>query len=166
MFSDSFRIIAQSSSLRHFGLYLLKNCCYLRLWEQWLDQEALVTSGFRGKSIYGCAAHKSLISILFTTHLRFISICMHSCRRILDPGLSSSIEHNTKQSNLERSGKRKIKSTSKSCRRFLHTTLAVLPKVRLNLGLLGKKLTIHNPDRRYRFPMPPRMRRPSSSDRE
>ena len=67
---------------------------------------------------------------------------MHSCRRILDPDLFSSIEHNIKQSKLERSDKHKIKSTSKSCRRFLYTILAVLPKVRLNLGLLGKKLII------------------------
>lgn len=107
-----------------------------------MDQETLVTSGFRGNSIYECAAHKSLITILCTTHLYFISICMHSCRRILDPVLFPSIEHNIKQSKLERSGKHKIKSTSKSCRRFLYTTLAMLPKVRLNLGLLGKKLTI------------------------
>ena len=121
---------------------MLNNCCCLRLWGQWLDQEALVTSGFRGKSIYGCAAHKSLITILFTTHLHFISICMHSCRRILNPGLFPSIEHNPIKSKLDRSGKHKIKSTSKSCRCFLYTILAVLPKVRLNLGLLGKKLII------------------------
>ena len=119
---------------------MLNNCCCSRLWEQWLDEETLVTSGFRGNSIYGCAPHKSLISILFVTHLRFNYICMHSCRRNLNPGLFSIIEHNPFKSKLDRSGKHKIKSTSKSCRRFLYTILAVLPKVRLNLGLLGKKL--------------------------
>jgi hypothetical protein len=77
-----------------------------------------VTSGFRGRSIYGCTAHKSLISILFSIRLQFISICMHSCRRIINPNLFLSIEQNLIKSKLDRSGKHKIKSTSKSCRHF------------------------------------------------
>jgi hypothetical protein len=89
-----------------------------------------------------CCSHKSLISIWYTINMHFISICMHSCMRILNPDLFPSIEHNPIMSKLDRSGKHKIKSTSKSCRRFLYTILAVLPKVRLNLALLGKKLII------------------------
>lgn len=73
---------------------------------------------------------------------RFNYICMYSCRRNLNPGLFSIIEHNPFKSKLDRSRKHKIKLTSKSCRRFLYTILAVLAKVRLNLGLLGKKLII------------------------
>jgi hypothetical protein len=107
-----------------------------------LDQEALVTYGFRGKSIYGCSTHKSLLSILFVSHMRFKYICMHSCRRNLNHGLFSIIEHNPLKIKLDRSGKHKIKLTSKSCRCFFYTNLAVPPKVGLNLGLLGKKLII------------------------
>ena len=153
MFSYSFRINDTIIQLNAFAcIHLLNSCCYSRLQEQWLDQDALVTSDFRGKSIYGCAAHKSLITILFTTHLHFISICMHSCRRILNPGLFPSIEHNPNKANQIGSINIKLNQLTKSCRCFLYTILAVLPNVRLNLGLLGETAyhtTIRNPDRLY-----------------
>lgn len=134
--------MAQSSILMLWSV-LLNNYCYSRLWGRWLDQEAIVTSSFRDNIIYGCAAYKSLITILFTTHCcaSLLYVCI-AAGESLTLAYLLSFEYDPKQSKLERSGKCKIKLTSKSCRRFLHTILAVLPKVRLNLGLVGKKLTI------------------------
>jgi hypothetical protein len=75
--------MAQSSTLMLWYVCIYLKLLLLAVVGTMVDQETIVTSGFRGNIIYGYAAHKSLITILFTIHLYFISICMHSWRENL-----------------------------------------------------------------------------------
>ena len=87
--------------------------------------------------------HYFIFYILLCLILSFVSYNRIAAGGSLTLAYLHPLNTTNERGKLERSDKLKINSTSKSCRRFLnYFLLALFPKVRLNLGLLGKKLTI------------------------
>jgi hypothetical protein len=96
-----------------------------------------------------CCSKISYHYFIYYILLRFITICIHSCRRSLDPGLSFIHRIQPKTKKLEMSGKRKIKLTSKSCRYFLYTIIGSASKDSINPSSTREKAyhnTILNPN--------------------